>query len=172
MKSIIQEKANELASWDGQAEVHSIYEAMQNLKDTRRKQGKRYPVALILTYVLLGKAAGETTLQAITEWIRLRGEWLQQTLPQAGPRFPCAATYSNVLRAVDPVQLNEVLMDLLTRMRAQERKEGEQNHVALDGKTLRGTQGHLAEDQKKMHQVSLYETQTGIVLGEQIKRTN
>jgi predicted transposase YbfD/YdcC len=38
--------------------------------------------------------------------------------------------------------------------------------VALDGKTLRGTQKHEAEDQKKRHHVCLYETQTGGVLKE------
>ena len=168
MNSIILEEAKDLTGWNVPAEVLSIYSAMQQLKDARRKQGKRYPLALVLTYILLAKAAGETTLQAIAEWIRLRAEWLQEVLPGAGPRFPCAATYSNVLRAVDPAQLNEMLMDLLTRVRAREREAGEQQHVALDGKTLRGTQGHLAEDQKKMHQVSLYETQTGIVLKEQI----
>jgi predicted transposase YbfD/YdcC len=59
-------------------------------------------------------------------------------------------------------------MDLLTRARAADRQPGEQQHVALDGKTLRGTQGHLAADQQKIHQVSLYETQTGIVLKEQV----
>lgn len=170
MNAIIQKEAKELGGWDGQVEIHSIYEAMQQLKDLRRKQGKRYSVELIMTYLLVAKAAGETTLQATSEWIRLRGAWLQEVFPQAGPNFPCAATYSNVLRAVDPLQLNHVLMDLLTRARAQGREEGEQQHVALDGKTLRGTQGHLSEDQKKMHQVSLYETQTGIVLTEQIVR--
>jgi hypothetical protein len=168
MNASIQNETKELGDWDGQAEAHSIYEAMQQLNDRRRKQGKRYPIALIMTYLLLAKAAGETTLQATSEWIRLRGAWLQEVFPQAGPKFPCAATYSNVLRAVDPLQLNAVLMDLLTRARAHERKEGEQQHVALDGKMLRGTQGHLPEDQKKMHQVSLYETQTGIVLAEHI----
>ena len=37
-------------------------------------------------------------------------------------------------------------------------------HVILDGKTLRGTQQHLAEDQKNMRHVNLYEAKTGIVL--------
>ena len=41
-------------------------------------------------------------------------------------------------------------------------------HVALDGKTLRGTLGHEAADQRKMHQVALYETGTGLVLKEQV----
>lgn len=41
-------------------------------------------------------------------------------------------------------------------------------HVALDGKTLRGTLGHLATDQQKRHQVGLYETRTGVFLTEHI----
>lgn len=168
MNSIIQEEARELAGWNAEAEILSIYTAMKSLSDARRKQGKRYSLALILTYLLLAKAAGETTLQAIAEWIRLRGRWLQEALPGVRPTFPCAATYSNVLRAVDPDQLNHVLMALLTRVRAERREPGEQQHVALDGKTLRGTQRHLAEDQRKMHQVNLYETQTGVILKEQV----
>lgn len=141
---------------------------MQQLTDARCQQGKRYPLALVLTYLLLAKAAGETSLQAIAEWIRLRGTWVQETLPGVRASFPCAATSSHVLRAVDAEQVNQVLMALLTRVRAQSRAPAEQQHGALDGKTLRGTQKHLAEDQQKMHQVSLYETQTGVVLKEQL----
>ena len=81
-------------------------------------------------------------------------------LPGVRASFPCAATYSNVLRTVDA--------EPLTRVRAESREAGEQSMWPLDGKTLRGTQKHLAEDQKKMHQVNVYETQTGIVLKEQI----
>jgi hypothetical protein len=149
------EDASELAGWQTENEVVCIYTMMKQLRDRRRKQGKRYPLALVLTYVLLAKAAGETNLQGIAEWIRLRGSWLQGMLPGVRATFPCAATYSNVLRAVDPEQLNAVVMALLTRVRAAERAPGDQEHVALDGKTFRGTQKHEAEDQKKMHQVCL-----------------
>jgi hypothetical protein len=127
------EDASELAGWQTEQEVLSIYAAMHTLTDGRRKQGKRYPLALVLTYVLLAKVAGETTLLAIAEWIRLRGRWLQEVLPGVRASFPCAATYSNVLRAVDPEQLNEVVMSLMTRVRAKERQPGEQDQVALDG---------------------------------------
>lgn len=170
MNSITAEEAQEVASWNQPATILSIYAVMQQLTDARRKQGKRYPLALVLTFLLLAKAAGETTLQAVAEWIRLRGSWLQEVMPEARATFPCAATYSNVLRAVDPEQLNEVLMSLLTRVRAATREPGEQAHVALDGKTLKGTQKHEAADQQKMHQVGLYETTTGVVLKEQVVR--
>ena len=71
-------------------------------------------------------------------------------LPITRKTFPCAATYSNVLRVVDAEQVNQVLTQALTRIRATERcgdepsrlagqAEREQHvHVALDGKTLRG----------------------------------
>jgi catechol 2,3-dioxygenase len=41
-------------------------------------------------------------------------------------------------------------------------------HLALDGKTLRGPLGHEAPDQKKMHQLVLYEMRTGLLLKEQV----
>jgi hypothetical protein len=141
---------------------------MQELSDGRRKQGTRYPLALVLTYVLLAKAAGATSLQAISEWIRLRALWLQEMLPGVGKSFPCAATYSTVLRTVDPEQINAVLKSLLTRVQAREREVGQQQHIAVDGKTLRGTQHHVAEDQKKVHQVTMYEVHTGVILKEYV----
>ena len=159
-------EARELAGWNAESEALSVYQAMMQLTDKRGKKGKRYSLALMLTFVLLAKLAGETTLQAIADWIRLRGPWLQQVLPETRAKFPCVATYSNVLRSVDRAQVTQVLMDLLTRVRAEKRAEEEQVHVVLDGKTLRGTQQHLAEDQRKMHHVNLYEAKTGVVLKE------
>lgn len=160
------EEVRELTGWSKECEALSIYQELGKIEDTRGKKGKRYGLALLLTCVLLAKMAGETTLQAIAEWIRFRSTWLQEVLPDTRAAFPCAATYSNVLRTVDPAQVNQVLMDLLTRVRAEKRLSGEQMHVVLDGKTLRGTQHHLAEDQNKMHHMNLYEAKTGIVLKE------
>ncbi|MBV9258664.1 MAG: ISAs1 family transposase [Ktedonobacteraceae bacterium] len=166
MNYSIVEEARELAEWNAESEAFSIYQALMTLTDRRGKQGKRYCLALVLTCVVLAKLAGETGLQGITEWIRNRSSWLEQVLPEARASFPCAATYSNVLRSVDPAQVTQKLMDLLTRVRAEKRSKQEQMHVVLDGKTLRGTQGHQAEDQKKMHHVNLYEAKTGVILKE------
>ena len=107
-----------------------------------------------------------TSLAGIAEWVRLRAVWLNQVLPNPAQSFPCAATYSNVVRTLDAQQVTQVLNDMLTRVRAM-RREAEhahpveraaqeaQGHVALDGKTLRGTLGHMAADQQKMHQLTL-----------------
>lgn len=128
-------EARELVGWDAESEALSIHQALMTLTDTRKKKGKRYSLALVLTCILLAKLAGETTLQAIAEWIRYCGSWLQQVLPDARTTFPCVATYSNVLCSVDPAQVTQVLMDLLTRVRAEKRIEDEQRHVIVDGKS-------------------------------------
>src|SRR6266702_1389613 len=158
----------------------SVYRAFEQIQDGRHKRGVRYSSALILTLIVLAKLAGMTTLAGIAEWVRLRAAWLNQVLPNPRESFPCAATYSNVLRALDAQQVTQVLNDLLTRVGAMKRDgehpspvwgaaEGEQQvHLALDGKTLRGTLGHTAADQKKMHQLTLYDTQTGVLLKEQV----
>jgi predicted transposase YbfD/YdcC len=158
----------------------SVYRALEQVQDGRHKRGVRYSVALILTLILLAKLAGMTTPAAIAEWVRLRASWLRQVLPMTRPSFPCAATYGNVLQALDAEQLNQVVMQALIRVAATQRcgdepsrlagqaEREEHVHVALDGKTLRGTLGHEPADQKKMHQLALYETQTGVILKEQV----
>ena len=158
----------------------SVYRAFEQVQDGRHKRGVRYSVALILTLIVLAKLAGMTTPLAIAEWVRLRAGWLRKVLPVTRQHFPCAATYSNVLQTLDAEQVNEVVTQVLTRVGAMKRCADEPSrlvgqaeraahvHVALDGKTLRGTLGHEAADQRKMHQVALYETGTGLVLKEQV----
>ena len=174
------EEAMKQAGLPVEVDAFSVYRAFEQIQDGRRKRGVRYSSALILTLIVLAKLAGMTTLAGIAEWVRLRAAWLNQVLPNPRESFPCAATYSNVLRALDAQQVTQVLNDLLTRVGAMQRAdehlqpvggaaEGEQQvHVALDGKTLRGTLGHAAADQKKMHQLTLYDTQTGVLLKEQV----
>ncbi len=178
MNSITLEEAMEEVEWDQQIDAMSVYRAFEHIEDRRDKRGVRYSVALILTLVMLGKLAGMTTLAAIAEWVDLRAGWLSQVLPCKRKSFPCAATSSNVLRAVEAEEVNRVMNQWLSRISATKRCEDEpsrllgqaqrQEHVALDGKTLRGTQSHEALDQVKMHHVALSETPTGLVLKEEV----
>ncbi len=85
-----------------------------------------------------------------------------------------------MLRELDAEQVTQVLAQFLTRVAATKRCGEEPSrlvgqaqredhvHVALDGKTLRGTLGHEPADQQPMHQLGLYETQTGVLLKEQV----
>jgi predicted transposase YbfD/YdcC len=173
-------EAVEQGQWPMEIDALSVYRTFEQVIDGRHKRGVRYQVEEILTLILLGKLAGMTTPAAIAEWVRHRADQLKQLLPWKRTSFPCASTYSNVLRTLDAQQLTQALAQLLTRAEASQRCEEEpsrlgtdarglaHDHLALDGKTLRGTLGHVAADQQKMHQLALYEVQTGVLLKEQV----
>lgn len=79
---------------------------------------------------------------------------------------------------MDAEQVNHVPTQALKRVRATQccgdepsRLVGQaerEEHVVLDSKTLRGTLGHERPDQRKMHQLALYETKTGLLLSERV----
>src|SRR5258708_1094762 len=49
---------------------------------------------------------------------------------------------------------------------AQQAGQQEKQHVAVDGKTMRGTLGHASEKQPSVHVLSVYEVRTGLVLAQ------
>jgi hypothetical protein len=74
----------------------SLYSAFEQVRDGRKKKGKRYPLPLLLTLLLLGKLAGETTVNGIVDWIKERQGWLRAQLNWS-KRFPTNSTYSEAL---------------------------------------------------------------------------
>jgi predicted transposase YbfD/YdcC len=92
--------------------------------------------------------------------------------------LPCAGTYAYALERMDAQELLSVVAGCLTRWEAAERCENEpsrlagqdgqqaKQHVAVDGKTMRGTLGHESADQPSVHVLSVYEVRTGLVLAQ------
>src|SRR6059058_5596382 len=137
----------------------ALYEALKQVKDGRKKRGWRSSLALILTLLLLARLAGETELRAAAQWIRLRKGWIIAQLQLTRKSVPCQGTYLYALERIDAQELLEVVAGCLTRWEAAERCENEpsrladqqgqqaKQHVAVDGKTMRGTLGHEPESQ-------------------------
>jgi hypothetical protein len=135
----------------------------------------RYGLALIFTLIVLAKLAGETSLSGVAQWVRERKEELAELLHLPSTRFPCVATYSDVLQHVDAEGLTSVISHFFTQAERKQRCGPEpsrllsQNgreakaHLALDGKTLRGTLKHESAEQGPVHLRALYETSTGLV---------
>lgn len=154
---------------------NSLYSAFEQVTDGRKAKGKRYPLPLVLTLLMLGKLAGETTVNGIVDWINERQSWLRTQLNWP-KRFPTNSTYSEALARCDAEQVVSVIANVLLKARAVEqcgsepsrleahKQEEVLTHVAMDGKTLRGTLGHESEGQPSVHLLSLYECQSGIVL--------
>ena len=139
----------------------SLYSAFEQVADGRKKKGKRYPLPLLLTVLMLGKLAGETSVNGIVDWIKERQAWLRAQLNWP-KRFPTYSTYSEALARCDAEQVVTVIAGVLLKARAVEqcgtepsrlqsqRQKEALTHVAMDGKTLRGTLGHESEGQPKV----------------------
>src|SRR5579863_1653909 len=122
--------------------------------------------------------AGEKTINGIVEWVNERKGSLKQQLNWP-KRFPVNSTYSEALAQCDGQELAQAIAQVILRARAEEPRSSEKSHLqkkeppeenlihtAMDGKTLRGTLGHLGENQPSVHLLSLYECESGIVLAQ------
>ena len=157
----------------------SLYSEFEKVKDGRGKKGKRYPLPLILTLLLLGKMAGETTINGIVDWLKERKGSLKGQLNWP-KRFPVNSTYSHALAHCDGQEVAKAIAQVILKARAVEQcgteasrlrastETGEKLvHTAMDGKVLRGTRGHAKEEQPSVHLLSLYECESGIVIAQE-----
>ena len=75
----------------------SLYDFLTRLEDRRDPRGVRYPLARVLTLVLLAKLAGEDRLTGIAEWVQHRKEDLARAMGLSRPQAPHRTTYSRIL---------------------------------------------------------------------------
>lgn len=155
----------------------SLYRAFEKVKDGRARKGTRYPLALVLTLIMLGKMAGETTIEGIIHWIDLRKKELRRLLNWP-KRFPTYDVYTRVLTHCDHQEVAKAIAQVILHARSVEQcgdepsrllaqqVHGEENliHTAVDGKVLRGTLGHGRDDQPPVHLLTFYECESGVVL--------
>jgi hypothetical protein len=127
------------ASMDG-----SLYEVFAQIPDPRHRRGTIYPLASVLTLVSTAMLCGCRSLAAIAQW----GRDYNHLAPQLGfsrpagdgtYRTPCTSELHTLLAAL-PARTFEAA---LTRwVLAQGVADPERRVVAIDGKALRGSQGH------------------------------
>src|SRR5438105_13688252 len=87
----------------------ALYEALKQVKDGRKKRGRRYSLALILTLRLLARLAGETEIRAAAQWIKLRTGWIIEQLHLTRKSVPCVGNYLYALGKLEAQGLHEVV---------------------------------------------------------------
>jgi len=123
----------------------SLYDVLSHIPDPRHRRGTIYPLAAILTLISIAMLCGCRSLAAIAQW----GSDYNHLVPHLGfgrkkrdqtaYRTPCTSELHTVLAAL-PAAVFEAA---LTRwILARGVSDLAQRIVAIDGKTLRGSQGH------------------------------
>lgn len=181
MNFTIFDEVDQSGQEEGAIDVASLYSEFEKVKDGRGEKGKRYPLPLLLTLLMLGKMAGETTINGIVDWIKERKDPLKRQFHWP-KRFPVNSTYSHALAHCDGQEIAKAIAHVIVKARAVEQCEKEPSrlvaepgekliHTAMDGKVMRGTLGHAKEGQPSVHLLSLYECESGIVIAQEAVRS-
>lgn len=140
-------------------DVGSLFEAFCALHDQRDARGLRYALVTVLGYVVLAKLAGQDHLHGIAHWVQRRADLLADLFGLAKAQAPHETTYSRILgKALSLEEFAQVVRDFFAR----QPQAGQSVHIALDGKTMRGTipAGHS----HGVHLLAAYLPQEGWVL--------
>ena len=135
----------------------SLVERLGELADPRDPKGRVYPLVPLLALCLVATMAGHTSASAIAQFGRLRGRRLGHALGFTGGRMPCANTLVNLLAALDADALDRLVGGWLAE------RHPEWDHVAIDGKTLRGSADGATPG---MHLLAAYAPQASAVIGQ------
>jgi predicted transposase YbfD/YdcC len=138
---------------------------LSEIPDPRHARGKRHPLPAVLALVCVAILCGYRSYSAIAQWARVYPRDLVVALGLTHPTPPCAATLSTILRQLDLTQLEAKLgawaQNVLTALPP---GPTEDEAVALDGKTLRGSQHQGALN---VHLLSALSHRLGLTLGQQ-----
>jgi hypothetical protein len=112
----------------------SLIEILGELTDPRDPRGVQYPLVPVVTLCLVAILAGHTGFAAIAQFGRLRQHRLGHALGFKNGKMPCANTISLLVRELDADHLDRLIGTWLLS-----RCVNGCDHIALDGKTVRGS---------------------------------
>jgi DDE_Tnp_1-associated/Transposase DDE domain len=138
------------------AMTRTLWGALGEVPDRRGLQGQQYKLQSLLGISIGAMLAGANDLRAIFRWgRRLKPEALRLLGIEDG-KAPCHATYHYVFKSLDADALASVLGSFALG-------DGRARHIAIDGKTLKGSR---RLDAKPLHVLSAFAADLGVVIGD------
>ena len=136
--------------------VRTLWDALSEIEDQRGRKGRQYRLQSVLGISIAAMLAGANDLIAIFRWgRRLKPEALRLFGIESG-KAPCHATYHYFFQALDADALSQTLGTFA-------RGEARVSHIAIDGKTLKGSR---RLDAKAVHVLSAFATDLSAVIGD------
>jgi len=95
-------------------DVGSLYGYLQEIKDSWKPRGIRYPLVAILVMMVMAKLCGEDTPSGIADWVKHRAEQLVDMLKWKRKHMPHHSTCRRIeAEVVDPEELEQVVSMVL-----------------------------------------------------------
>jgi hypothetical protein len=142
-----------------------LLEALATVEDPRKLRGRRHPLSAILALAVAATLCGCESYQAIAEWGRNHGSVMAGALGFTRAKTPCAATFCNLFRRLDRQGFEQVLSRWAEQvLQALPPPKGTVEALAIDGKTLRGSQKQGALN---VHLLSVLSHRLGVTLAQE-----
>ena len=110
----------------------SLWEALGQVRDHRRREGQRYPLAGLLLIAVAALLAGRRDQLGIVRWGRQLSAQALAGLGITRGRVPAPSVWCELFQGLDVASLEAALGGWV-------RGGGSPGHIAIDGKRLRGS---------------------------------
>ena len=132
----------------------SLLEVLRTIPDHRRDEGKRFDLATVLLYAILGMVSGANSYRQMHEFIRIHLQRLNQAF---GLRLRCSPSYTGlrlIIQGVDPSALEVAFRQHALSISTPPPSDG-LTAIAVDGKTLRGSFDAFSDCKAGAHHVGV-----------------
>ena len=136
--------------------MRTLWEALGSVPDRRGRRGRQYKLQSVLGIATAAILAGANDLKAIARWGRRLKREALDVFGIADGKAPCHSTYYYVFRSLDAEALAKTLGALALGNR-------EPGHIAIDGKTLKGS---VRLNTRPLHILSAFAAGLGAVIGD------
>jgi hypothetical protein len=109
----------------------TLKETFMSIEDPRDPSGRRYSLLSIFNMLMAGLVSGHNSLTKIAQWFRTLPAKSAEDLGFSKGR-PSIATLSNILRRIPVESVERAIGGCFS-------EQIPHNHIAIDGKSLRGT---------------------------------
>jgi len=131
----------------------NLREALQELKDFRRGQGRMYPVDIVMMVVIMGTMSGCFGYRALGDFVKREEKELQKYLRPKNNKLPSFLTIWRVMTHIEEREFLSLFENWVKGFHSLLKEE----IIAIDGKALHGTK-ESDEDKKLAHLVSFFAT--------------
>ncbi len=141
-----------------------LIQSLQEIRDFRAAQGRRYPLWLILLLIVMGTISGCRSYYALEDFGARHYGAVSEQLGLTVTRLPSDTTFRRILQKLDFQTLAQQFEQWADSTFDTEPGEW----VAIDGKSIRGTVMEPGTAyQNFVNMVSVYSSQLGVVLAAQ-----
>lgn len=146
----------------GNNTLDQFLEELSKLGDSRRGQGQRHKIEVVLMITIFATMSGYIGYRAIGDFVKKHKKELIKLFNLEKDRVPSFSTVRRVLLSIDFIAFTQTYKNWLRRLKTLREKEESSEWYSIDGKAIRGANKMNPEDNKQL--VSIFSSFEKIVV--------